>query len=49
MKKIVISLIIALICFFVSFVFFNDISFPFLGLGIVSMGFCLYFFINRHD
>lgn len=48
-KKIITSIILSLICFIVALVLFNDISFPFLGLGIIFIGITLYFLIHRHN
>ena len=47
-KKIIINIIISFVCFIVSLIFFNDISFPFLGLGIVFLGITLFNLINRN-
>ena len=48
MKKPIICLLIALVFFVISLILFNDVSFPFLGLGIVSLGLSFVFYINRH-
>lgn len=47
-KKIIINIIISVVCFIISLIFFNDISFPFLGLGIVFLGITLFILINRN-
>ena len=48
-KKIIISIIISIVCFIISLIFFNDISFPFLGLGIIFLGIAMYIYINRNN
>ena len=46
--KIIISFIISCLCFIISLICFNDISFPFLGVGIICLGMCLFFIVNRN-
>lgn len=48
-KKIITSIILSLICFIIALMLFNDISFPFLGLGVILLGITMYFFIHRHN
>lgn len=47
--EITINFIISIVCFIISGIFFNDISFPFLGLGIIFLGVTLASIINRNN
>lgn len=47
MKKLIIGILLAICCFTIALICFNDISFPFLGIGIIIIGICTYIFINR--
>lgn len=49
MKKILIGIFLSLICFIIALVIFNDLSFPFLGIGIVILGISIFIHINKNQ
>lgn len=49
MKKLIIGILLAVSCFIMALICFNDISFPFLGIGIIIIGISMYIYINRRN
>lgn len=47
MKKLLIGFLLGIICFTTALLFFNDISFPFLGTGIIIIGISIFIYINN--
>lgn len=49
MKKLLLGLVISTIFFLIALLLFNDISFPFLGTGIIILGINIFLYINKNQ